>query len=264
MLQNQYQTIEVGSAENGTHIITLNKPEIHNAFDEILITELTSSLKIINESPTTRLLILRANGKSFSAGADLNWMRKMAGYSRQQNLQDSLKLAELMSVLHSMKCPTIASVQGAAFGGGVGLIACCDIAIATEDAIFCLSEVKLGLIPAVISPYVIKAIGERTAKRYFITAERFSAEQAKQFGLISEIVRADELQSKVSSIEQSIIKNGPESVLFAKALIHDVAGRDIDAPLISMTAHRIADVRASNQGTEGVSAFLDKRQPNWE
>ncbi len=249
--------------DNGIATITLNQPDIHNAFDEILIAQLTQTLKRFDADPAVKVLILKAAGKSFSAGADLNWMKKMADYSRSENYRDSLLLAELMSTLYQMNCPTIAAVQGAAFGGGVGLVACCDIAIASERAIFCLSEVKLGLIPAVISPYVVKAIGERASKRYFVTAERFDATRAYELGLISEVVEVNELNANVNAIAERIINNGPEAVKFAKGIINDVVNKDIDAPLRSMTAHRIADVRASKQGVEGVSAFLEKRKPNW-
>ncbi|RLA05019.1 MAG: gamma-carboxygeranoyl-CoA hydratase [Gammaproteobacteria bacterium] len=256
--------ITMSDHDNGIIRLTLNQPEIHNAFDDKLIAELTVALKELDKDPDVRVLILDAVGKSFSAGADLNWMRRMADYSQEQNFQDSLNLAGLMSTLYKMKCPTIAAVQGAAFGGGVGLVACCDIAIASEKASFCLSEVKLGIIPAVISPYVVKAIGERAAKRYFVTAERFSANRALELGLISEVVSVDTIADKVLSIAERITNNGPEAVFEAKDLINKVVDQPIDGQLSSMTASRIAFIRASEQGKEGISAFLENRKPDWD
>ncbi|MCP4414192.1 MAG: enoyl-CoA hydratase/isomerase family protein [Gammaproteobacteria bacterium] len=256
---------------NGIVQITLNRPEVHNAFDDKLIAELTHLLLELDKDKATKVIILDAKGKSFSAGADLNWMKRMAGYSREENYHDSLALADLMSALYTMHCPTIAAVQGTAFGGGVGLIACCDIAIASHRVNFCLSEVKLGLIPAVISPYVIKAIGERATKRYFITAEIFDADRALQLGLISELADPDALASKVMALAHKIVSNGPEAVKAAKELINSVIALQSDGDvqqlrekLHSMTATKIADIRASNQGKEGVTAFLEKRQANWD
>jgi methylglutaconyl-CoA hydratase len=256
--------IKITDNENGIVQLTLNQPEIHNAFDDKLIAELTVAFKELDNDPTVKVLILDSEGKSFSAGADLNWMRRMADYSQHENFQDSEQLAGLMSTLYKMKCPTIAAVQGAAFGGGVGLVACCDIAIASEKSSFCLSEVKLGLIPAVISPYVVKAIGERAAKRYFVTAERFKAKRAEQLGLVSEVVSAEELATRVMSIAELIINNGPEAVIDAKEIINDVVNQPINGPLRTMTASRITEIRASLQGKEGVSAFLEKRQAIWD
>jgi len=267
-MTNSYLQIE--KHNNGIVQITLNRPEVHNAFDDKLIAELTERLIELDKDVSTKVIILDAEGKSFSAGADLNWMKRMAGYSREENYQDSLALADLMSTLHTMQCPTIAAVQGAAFGGGVGLIACCDIAIASNKAKFCLSEVKLGLLPAVISPYVIKAIGERAAKRYFVSAEIFTAERALQLGLISELVEPENLASKVMVLAKQIISNGPEAVKAAKELINSVINLQSDGDhqlndkLRSMTASKIADIRASKQGKEGVTAFLEKRQANWD
>ncbi|PCJ45164.1 MAG: hypothetical protein COA74_14940 [Gammaproteobacteria bacterium] len=256
-------TIIVNQQTNGIARIQLNQPQIHNAFDDVLIADLTEALIQLNGDPAVKVLILGAEGKSFSAGADLNWMRKMADYSRDENHQDSLLLADLMSVLYTMKCPTIAAVQGAAFGGGVGLVACCDIALASEKASFCLSEVKLGLLPAVISPYVVKAIGERAAKRYFVTAERFNANRAAELGLVSEVVAPEELENKVLALAQVIINNSSPAVKDAKLIINDVLNKEIDGQLKSMTANRIANIRASSEGKEGISAFLEKRQANW-
>lgn len=261
-MNNSY--IKITDHENGIVQVTMTQPDIHNAFDEHLIAQLTTTLIELDKDFTVRVIILDAEGKNFSAGADLNWMKRMADYSREENYRDSQDLAGLMSALYKMKCPTIAVVQGAAFGGGVGLVACCDIAIASEKASFCLSEVKLGLIPAVISPYVVKAIGERAAKRYFVTAERFNATKAEQLGLVSEIVSAEELNGKAMSIAECIINNGPNAVIDAKDIINHVVNQPINGQLRSMTASRIADIRASDQGKEGISAFLEKRQPIWD
>jgi methylglutaconyl-CoA hydratase len=256
--------IKISRQEQGIVRVTLNRPEIHNAFDDQLIAQLTTTLKELDQDLTVRVLILDAAGTSFSAGADLHWMKKMAGYSKAENLQDSEYLADLMASLYHMKCSTIAAVQGAAYGGGVGLVACCDIALASTNASFCLSEVKLGLIPAVISPYVIAAMGERAAKRYFVTAERFDAKRAAELGLISEWVNPEDLEAKVMSLAELILMNGPEAVMEAKQLIRDVADKAMDIPLKKMTAERIAAIRASRQGKEGVNAFLEKRPANWE
>ncbi len=256
--------IKISKYENGIVRVTLNQPEIHNALDEELIAQLTATFKDLDNDKSVRVLILDAAGKSFSAGADLNWMKKMAEASYAENYQDSQNLADLMSSLYLMKCPTITAVQGAAYGGGVGLVACCDIAIASKSASFRFSEVKLGLIPAVIGPYIVRAIGERAAKRYFTTAEALDANRATELGLISESVDQDELAAKVISIAELIINNGPEAVFEAKQLINDVTNRSINEQLITMTADRIAVIRASGQGKEGVNAFLTKRKANWE
>ena len=249
--------------ESGIVRVKLNQPEIHNAFDDALILELTKIFKDIDADASARVMILEAEGKSFSAGANLNWMRRMANYSRDENYEDSMALAELMQSLYSLKIPTIANVQGSAFGGGVGLIACCDIAIASERAKFCLSEVKLGLIPAVISPYVIEAMGSRAASRYFVTAELFDAVRAAELGLVSEVCSSEELNERVNTVANTILSNGPEAVVAAKALVRDVSGQNIDRDLMALTSARIADIRASEQGKEGVTAFLEKRPAKW-
>lgn len=244
--------------------VTLNRPEIHNAFDDLLIAELTLIFRRLAEDDNVRVVILCGSGKSFSAGADLNWMKRMAGYSHEENLADAGALAELMRTMNSLPKPLICLVQGAAYGGGVGLVACCDIAIGTRQASFCLSEVKLGLIPAVISPYVVAAIGERAARRYFLTAEVINAAEALQIGLLHEVV-ADEaaLAVRGDALLEALLKNGPKSVAAAKDLIAAVAGRPVDAELIADTAGRIAAQRAADEGREGLSAFLEKRSPYW-
>ena len=250
-------------AANGVATITLNRPDIHNAFDDVLIADLTAKIETLNVDPAVRVIILTGAGKSFSAGADLNWMKRMAGYSHAENLADSLALAKLMKVLNFASKPTIALVNGAAFGGGVGLAACCDIVIASDRASFCLSEVKLGLIPAVISPYVVEAIGVNQARRYFLTAERFNAQTAQQIGLEHEIVSGDELAARGQEMANTLLANGPDAIHAAKNLIYAVANRPISNDVIDDTAHRIADQRASAEGREGVGAFLEKRPANW-
>ncbi|MBK5276542.1 MAG: enoyl-CoA hydratase/isomerase family protein [Desulfuromonadales bacterium] len=248
----------------GIATLTMNRPEVHNAFDDLLIADLTAELKNLASDERVRVVLLTGSGKSFSAGADLNWMRRMADYTREENLRDALGLAELMQTLNGLAKPTIALVQGAAYGGGVGLVACCDMAIATRRASFCLSEVKLGLFPAVISPYVIAAIGARACRRYFLSAEVFDCAKAQRLGLLHEVVEDDAaLQSRGQDLAKTLLKNGPASMAGAKQLIAVVSGRPVGPELISDTAARIANQRASAEGREGVSAFLEKRTPGW-
>lgn len=249
--------------EHGRAIITLNRPEMHNAFDDTLISALTSELKRLERDKSVRVVLLAARGKSFSSGADLNWMRRMADYSFEENLTDAMGLAELMKTLANLSKPTIAVVQGAAIGGGVGLVACCDIAIASENVSFCLSEVKLGLIPAVISPYVAAAIGSRATRRYFLTAERFDATEAHRLGLVHEVVKPEELNARVARLSHLLLQNGPLAMASVKALVSEVALSYLDDDLIADTAERIAEIRASDEGREGLSAYLEKRKPNW-
>jgi methylglutaconyl-CoA hydratase len=245
-------------------IVTLNNPEKHNAFDDVLISDLTQALVALDTNKQIRVVVLSAAGKSFSAGANLNWMKRMATYSQEENTRDAMGLAALMRTLHSLSKPTIARVQGAAYGGGVGLVACCDIAVGTHEAAFSLSEVKLGLIPAVISPYVIAAIGERAAHRYFLTAERFDAAEAYRLGLLHELTPSDdEMDEMINDICSALLAGGPASQHDAKLLIAAVANKPIDDNLITGTAQRIARVRASEEGKEGVGAFLEKRKARW-
>lgn len=249
--------------DSGRATLTLNRPELHNAFDDALIAELTAALKALEANPAVRVVMLAASGKSFSAGADLNWMRRMADYSDAENLADSRALAALMATLNQLAKPTIALVQGAAYGGGVGLVACCDIAIATPRASFCLSEVKLGLIPAVISPYVVAAIGERAARRYFLTAERFDAAEAQRLGLVHEIVEEEALRGCAARFCTALLENSPAAISAAKRLIAQVAHSPLGPELQEATARSIASIRASREGREGVGAFLAKRKPFW-
>ena len=259
----KYQSI-ITEVDGAVGILTLNKAERHNAFDEVLIAEITAGLRELEADPRVRAVVLSSTGKSFCAGADLNWMKRAAGYSQEENLRDAHKLAELMRTLNELSKPTIARVQGPAYGGGVGLIAACDIAVATYDALFALTEVKLGILPAVISPYVLAAIGERHARRYMLTAERLSAAEAYRIGLLHEIVPGEEqLDDAIGEILDSLLKNGPQAQAQCKALIRAVSGQPIDATTIEETAQRITSVRSSPEGKEGLTAFLEKRKPNW-
>ncbi|MBC6427780.1 MAG: enoyl-CoA hydratase/isomerase family protein [Cellvibrionales bacterium] len=247
----------------GVARLVLNNPARHNAFDDGMIGELTAALQSAAADSRVRLLVLAAAGKSFSAGADLNWMRRMAGYSREENLRDARALAEMLRCLNGFSRPTIAQVQGAAFGGAVGLVCCCDLAVGTERASFCLSEVKIGLIPATIAPYVIAAMGARAARRYFATAERFDAATAQRLGVLSEVVEAEALEATVEGLADRLLANGPAAVSAAKKLVLDLAGRAVDAELIEDSCRRIADIRVSAEGQEGLGAFLEKRAPAW-
>ena len=247
----------------GVAQVTLNNPDKHNAFDDQMIIELTEAFHTVAANPDVRIMLLKSEGKSFSAGADLEWMKRMASYSYQQNLNDARALAAMLKALHQMPIPTIARVQGAAFGGAIGLISCCDIALASSNASFALSEVKIGLVPSTISPYVIAAIGERHAKRYFMTAERFDTNTALQISLVHEAVEEQFLDDKVEQLITAILSNGPEAVVAAKQLVFAVSGKAIDSSLIEHTCEVIAGIRVSAQGQEGLSAFLDKRKPHW-
>lgn len=256
------ETLDI-DLRNGIGLVALNRPELHNAFNETLIRELTRVLLALDADVAVRAVVLTGHGKSFCAGADLNWMKKMAAYDAAENLADAQALALMLRTLYGLRKPTIACVRGAAFGGGVGLVACCDIAVAAHDAVFSLSEAKLGLIPATISPYVIEAIGARQARRYFLTAERFTAAEAFRIGLLHDIVPDAELSARVNELLGALLVAGPAAQLECKALIRGVAHRPIDADVISGTAEHIAAVRASPEGKEGVAAFLGKRPASW-
>ena len=251
------------SIEGAIARVTMNRAERHNAFDDVLIARLIEVLEDLAGDAKVRVVQLRGAGKSFSAGADLNWMKRMAGYGRDENLKDAGQLGRLMRILHELQKPTIALVQGAAYGGGVGLVAACDFAVAAPGATFSLSEVKLGLIPAVISPYVVKAVGPRAANRLFLTAERFDAAEAYRLGLVTEIAAEETLQRAADNLSQGLLANSPAAMAAAKVLVRRVADRPIDDALIAATVAGIADQRASPEGREGVAAFLEKRAPNW-
>jgi methylglutaconyl-CoA hydratase len=262
-IMNQTDKVLFEIDKRGVATVTLNQPEIHNAFDDKLILQLTDIFSRVNQNKDIRVMVLAAAGKSFSAGADLNWMQRMATYSYEQNLADANALAKMFFILNTIDKPTIAKVQGAAFGGAVGLVACCDIAIGSKLSKFCLSEVKLGLAPATISPYVIDAIGARVARRYFITAEVFSARRARRLGLLSEAVVEEELDSTIENLIEHILKNSPAAIRAAKQLIFDVQNKPISDALLATTSEKIAELRVSDEGQEGLNAFLQKRRANW-
>jgi len=243
--------------------VTLNRPDVHNAFDETLIANLTAAFVSLDDNPDVRVVVLTGAGKSFCAGADLNWMKRMAAFGHEENLADANALAAMLRSLYALSKPTIARVTGAAYGGGVGLVAACDIAVAVPEATFALSEAKLGLIPATIGPYVIEAIGARQARRYFLTAERFDAAEARRIGLVHEVVAADAIDARIDALIATLKAAGPTAQLECKALIRGIAHRPIDDDVIAGTARHIAAVRASPEGREGVSAFLGKRKAAW-
>jgi len=257
-----YQTLTITVADK-VATVTLNRPELRNAFNEHAIAELALAFDELGRSDTVRAIVLAANGASFCAGADLNWMKKMAGYSHQENHDDALRLADMLRTIYLCPKPTVAKVQGDCYAGGMGLVAACDIVVAVDTAGFCLSEVKLGLIPATISPYVIKAMGEQAARRYFLTAERFDALEARRIGVAHEVVAADALDATVAGIVGALVKNSPNAVKEAKTLVREIAGQPVDDALLADTAGRIAAIRSSLEGREGVASFLEKRKPAW-
>jgi methylglutaconyl-CoA hydratase len=243
--------------------VTLNRPDVRNAFNETTIAEIKQAFSELGEDPGLRAIVLAANGPAFCAGADLNWMKKMAGYTHAENHADALQLAEMLRTIYVCPKPVVAKVQGDCYAGGMGLVAACDIIVAVEEANFCLSEVKLGLIPATISPYVIKAMGENAARRYFLTAERFGAREALRIGFAHEVVSADALDAKVAEIVKALVNNSPNAVQQAKVLVREVVGQEVSDAMLADTAERIAQIRASEQGREGVASFLEKRKPAW-
>ncbi|TCP16300.1 enoyl-CoA hydratase/isomerase family protein [Simplicispira metamorpha] len=243
--------------------ITLTQPEVRNAFSDEVIAEITAAFTEVGARPDVRVVVLAAEGPAFCAGANLNWMRRMADYTREENLIDAGKLAQMLRVIYECPKPTIARVQGDVYAGGMGLVATCDMAVSVDTAGYCLSEVKLGLIPATISPYVIRAMGARAAHRYFLTAERFDAAEALRTGFVHAVVAPDQLDAKVDELARAITVASPDAVRACKKLVQDVAERDINAQLIAATVEGIADIRASEQGREGVQSFLQKRKPGW-
>ena len=249
--------------KDGVARITLDRPEVRNAFDDRLISEVTNALAKANNDSSVRAVVLAGNGAAFCAGADLNWMKRMAGFSHDQNLADARGLAAMLAELDRLPKPTIARVHGPAFAGGTGLVAACDIAVGTADAKFCFSEAKLGLSPATISPHVLRAIGERAARRYFLTAEVFGAEEAHRIGLLSLLVPAENLDGTIDELLGHLLAGGPEALAKIKALIRAVSGRALDDALVGETARRIAEIRASAEGKEGIASFLEKRKPSW-
>jgi methylglutaconyl-CoA hydratase len=257
-------TVLLNTDARGVARITMNRPELHNAFDETMIAALTDAFTHVAADPAAHVVLLSGAGKSFCAGADLAWMKRAAGFSRAENIADANRLSAMLHAINACPKPVVGIVQGAAYGGGVGVAAACDILIAGPEAKFCLSEVKLGLIPAVISPFVVQAIGARQARRYFLTAEVFGAWVAKEIGLAHIALEfVNDLEPTALGLIETLLKNGPDAMADAKALIADVADRPISDALRAMTAERIATRRASDEGKDGISAFLDKRKPKW-
>lgn len=254
--------LELGFA-HGVATVTLNRPEVRNAFNDEVIAELTIAFMELGERAEVRCVVLAGNGPAFCAGADLNWMKRMASYTRDENLVDAEALARMLRVVYACPKPTIARIQGDVYAGGTGLVAACDIAVAVDTAQYCLSEARLGLLPATISPYVIRAMGARAAHRYFLTAERFDAAEALRIGFVHEVVKAEALDAKVAEIARTLVANGPAAVKACKQLLHDVAGHEITSWLVDKTVEGIADIRVSPEGREGVASFLEKRKPNW-
>ncbi len=257
-------TVLVTVDSKGVATVTLNRPEIHNAFDEETIAILTRKLRALGDDEDVRVVVLNSRGASFCAGADLKWMKRATDFSEAENLQDASALAELLLVLDTLPKPTVALVQGPAYAGGVGLICACDIAIAAASARFAITEVRLGLIPAVISPFVINAIGESRARRYFLTGERIGSAEAERIGLVHEVVPDEALTVRGETFIKMLLQGGPNALSEAKALIATVHGRSLDNEMLVDLAKRIARVRVSDEGQEGIGAFLDKRKPGWQ
>ena len=262
MTQTEFRSIQV-SFDAHVGRITLNRPDVRNAFDDEVIAELTLAFGEVGARDDVRCIVLAASGSAFCAGANLHWMRRMADYSREENLADAARLAEMLRTIHDCPKPTIARIQGDVYAGGLGLVATCDVAVAAGSAGFCVSEVRIGLIPATISPYLIRAMGPRAAQRYFLTAERFDAAQAHRIGFVHEVVPAEELDAKVAQFTAAFTSMSPNALKACKRLLRDVTGQPIDERLIEQTVAAIADIRATDEGREGVQAFLQKRKPGW-
>lgn len=259
-----FNTIELEYSANGVATLWLNRPERNNAFNAEMISELLAAMNDIQATPELRFLLLRGRGKHFSAGADLAWMQECAKLDYQANLSDAKELGQLMASLAQLTLPTLAVVQGAAFGGALGLISCCDMAIGTSDSLFSLSEVRIGLLPAVISPYVVQAIGQRAARRYALTAERFSGKRAQELGLLAECYAADELNSALQEWTDNLLLNSPQAMSATKALLQTVKHGELTGDVRSYTEAAIAGIRVSTEGQEGLGAFLAKRKPAWQ
>ncbi|MEO7496362.1 MAG: enoyl-CoA hydratase/isomerase family protein [Massilia sp.] len=258
----EYQTIDIGSGGK-LATVTLNRPQVRNAFDEATVAELTHAFARLGQDPEVRVIVLAANGAAFCAGADLHWMRKMAAYSAADNLQDATRLAQMLRTIWECPKPVVARVQGDCYAGGMGLVAACDIVVAAETVKFCLSEVKLGLIPATIAPYVIKAMGASAARRCMVSAEVFDAAEASRIGFVHEVVDGAGLDARVAAIVKTLLANSPQAMAAAKRLVREIDGQPVGDALVADTAQRIAEIRASNEGREGVAAFLEKRKPGW-
>ena len=257
-------TLDIRRPSRHVAEVWLNRPDVRNAFNDGVIAELTAAFATLGTEPDLRAIVLGGHGKAFCAGADLSWMRAMADYTWAQNEADAAGLAQMLWTIWSCPVPVVGRVQGDCYAGGVGLAAVCDVLVAADGVHFCLSEARLGLLPATIAPYVIRAMGEQAARRYFTTAERFSATQAQALGLVHEVVAADVLDARVGEVVAALVANGPAAVKACKQLVKDIAGAPITAALRADTASRIADIRASSEGREGVQAFLQKRDPAWK
>jgi len=248
---------------DGVARITLNRPALRNAFDDALIRRLREILADVEQDASVRAVVLSGNGAAFCAGADLSWMKRMAGHEHAENLADAQTLADMLAALDRLRKPTIARVHGPAFAGGVGLVAACDMAVGTPDARFCFTEVRIGLSPATISPFVLRAMGAQAARRYFLSGEVFDAAEAYRLGLLSKVVAPEQLDSAIEALLQSLIAGGPQAHARIKELVDTVSGRPVDAALAADTARRIADIRVSPEGKEGIASFLEKRRPAW-
>jgi methylglutaconyl-CoA hydratase len=257
-----YETLTV-DINDKIATVTLNRPDVRNAFNEHSINDLARAFSELGRNENVRAIVLAGNGPALCAGGDLNWMKKMAHYTHEENEADAMQLAQMLRTIYLCPKPTVARVHGDCYAGGMGLVSACDIIVAVPEANFCLSEVKLGLIPATISPYVIKAMGEQASRRYFLTAERFSAAEAHRIGMVHELVPADALDAKMAEVLKALVTNSPNAVKEAKVLVRDIAGKPVNDALLADTAQRIAHIRASEQGREGVTSFLEKRKPGW-
>lgn len=259
-----FNTLQLDYSTNGIATLWLNRPDKHNAFNAEMIRELLLAFDEVEARPELRFMLLRGRGKHFCAGADLAWMQDSATLDYNANLNDARELAQVMASLHQLKLPTLAVVQGAAFGGALGLISCCDMAIGSDDSLFCLSEVKLGILPAVISPYLVQAMGARAVRRYALTAERFDAAQALQLGLLQATYSTTELEQAVSDWSRNLLLNGPAAMRATKALLQEVKQGELSPALRRYTEAAIARTRVSPEGQEGLNAFLQKRPPAWQ
>ena len=256
-------TLEILRPTPHTAQVWLNRPDVRNAFNDGVIGELTQAFAELGADPQLRCITLAGRGKAFCAGADLHWMKAMAGYDWDANRADAQALADMLHAIYSCPVPVVGRIHGDCYAGGVGLAAVCDVLVAAQGVQFCLSEARLGLLPATIGPYVLKALGEQASRRYFITAERFSAEEAHRLGFVHECVPAEALDSRVQDLVQALVNNGPAAVKACKKLVQDVAGRPISGELRADTARRIADIRVSDEGKAGIRSFLDKTTPPW-
>ena len=257
------ETVLTAVSGRGVATVTLNRPEVHNAFDDALIAALIATFERLAVDPAVRIVLLTGAGPSFSAGGDLQWMRRMAGYSHAENVADAAELGRLMRLLDTLAKPTVARVHGAVFAGGIGLVACCDIAVADQDSIFSVSETRLGLVPAVISPYLVRAMGPRAARRYFLSAERFTAAEARRLSLVHEVVPAAELDPTIERLVAAVLEGANGAQARSKRLVAEVTDRPIEDSVIDITVRAIAEARASDEAREGLAAFFEKRKPRW-